>query len=125
MAQYILVVDDSVTIRSSVEYVLKQAGYNVCVASDGLDGMSKMDSLSNAGNSISMIITDINMPNMDGITFTQNVKSGPFRSAPVLILTTESQEARKQQGKAAGAAGWLVKPFQPEQLLTVVKKLTN
>ncbi len=123
MAKYVLVVDDSVTIRSSVEYVLKQAGFNVCLANDGQDGIAKLKGIAGSGDSVGMIITDVNMPNMDGITFTKHVKSGPFRSTPVLILTTESQDARKQQGKAAGAAGWLVKPFQPNQLVTVVKKL--
>ncbi len=125
MTKHILVVDDSVTIRSSVEYVLKQAGYNVVLANDGTDGLQKLDGIADAGDGVSMIITDINMPKMDGITFTKNVKSSSFKAAPVLILTTETQEEKKMQGKAAGAAGWLVKPFQPDQLLTVVKKLTN
>jgi len=125
MAKYILVVDDSLTIRSSVEYVLDQAGYKVALASDGVEGINKIKSISASGNEISMIITDINMPNMDGITFTQKVKASPFRTTPILILTTETNDAKKQQGKAAGAAGWLVKPFQPEQLISVVEMLTN
>lgn len=125
MKKYILVVDDSVTIRSSVEYVLKQAGFNVALAVDGSDGLTKLDGIASNGEGVSMIISDVNMPNMDGITFTKSVKSGRFNSVPVLILTTETQEARKQEGKAAGAAGWLVKPFQPEQLIAVVKKLAN
>ncbi len=125
MKKYILVVDDSLTIRSSVEYVLKQAGYNVASAVDGADGLTKLNGITSSGEGVSMIISDVNMPNMDGITFTKSVKSGSFKSIPVLILTTETQEVRKQEGKAAGAAGWLVKPFQPEQLVTVVKKLAN
>ncbi len=125
MKKYILVVDDSVTIRSSVEYVLKQAGYNVALAVDGSDGLVKLNGIASSGEGVSMIISDVNMPNMDGITFTRSVKSSSFRAIPVLILTTESQDTRKQEGKAAGAAGWLVKPFQPEQLVAVVKKLAN
>ncbi|MFQ5649172.1 MAG: response regulator [bacterium] len=125
MSGYILVVDDSVTIRSSLEYVLKDAGYNVALAIDGLDGIKKLKGLASSGERVHLIITDVNMPNMDGITFTRNVKNSSFRATPVLILTTESQQARKQQGKEAGAAGWLIKPFQQEQLLTVIGKLTN
>ncbi len=125
MANHILVVDDSLTIRSSVEYVLNQAGYSVVLANDGVDAIEKLKEISNGGNDVSMIITDINMPRMDGITFTEKVKQSSFRSKPVLILTTETNETRKQQGRAAGAAGWLVKPFQPEQLIAVIKKLTN
>ena len=125
MGRYILVVDDSVTIRSSAEYILKEAGYHVAVATDGIDGMSKLDGIANAGDSVSMIITDVNMLKMDGITFTRRVKTSKYRPTPVLILTTETQDVKKQEGWAAGAAGWLVKPFQPEQLLTVVKKLAH
>ena len=125
MRKFILVVDDSATTRSSVEYVLKGAGYDVALATDGRNGLTKLDEIGQRGDKVSMIITDVNMPNMDGITFTQNVKSGSFKHAPVLVLTTEAQDSKKQQGRAAGAAGWLVKPFQAEQLLTVVKKLAN
>lgn len=125
MAKNILIVDDSVTIRSSVEYCLKEAGFTVVAAVDGIDGIEKLKSLKNSGSSVNAIITDVNMPRMDGITFTENVKKSSFRSTPVLILTTETQEAKKQKGRAAGAAGWLVKPFQPEQLIAVIEKLTN
>ena len=125
MKKFILIVDDSATIRSSVEYVLSQAGYDVMAARDGLDGIDKLEAIAKAGDSVSMIISDINMPGMDGIKFTETVKKGAFSRVPVLILTTESQESKKLKGKAAGAAGWLVKPFQPEQLLAVVKKLAH
>jgi len=123
MARNILIVDDSLTIRSSLEYCLKEAGFNVVAAVDGIDGIEKLKSMKDSG--VSVIITDVNMPRMDGITFTENVKKSSFRSTPVLILTTETQESRKQQGRAAGAAGWLVKPFQPEQLIAVIDKITN
>ncbi len=123
MAKVILVVDDSATLRASAEYVLRAAGYRVIVAEDGMDGLKKLDELSRKNETVNMIITDVNMPNMDGIQFTRMVKSGPHSKAPVLILTTESQASKKMEGKAAGAAGWLVKPFEPDQLVTVVKKL--
>ncbi len=123
MARNILIVDDSLTIRSSLEYCLKEAGFNVVAALDGIDGIEKLKSMNDSG--VSAIITDVNMPRMDGITFTENVKKSSFRSTPVLILTTETQESRKQQGRAAGAAGWLVKPFQPEQLIAVINKVTQ
>ncbi|HHL71627.1 MAG TPA: response regulator [Bacteroidetes bacterium] len=125
MGKVILVVDDSATTRSSVEFVLKQAGYDVALATDGSDGLSKLEHLANSGDQVSMIITDVNMPVMDGITFTRNVKQGRFKDTPVLVLTTESQDTKKQEGRSAGASGWLVKPFQPEQILEVVKKLAN
>ena len=123
MARNILIVDDSLTIRSSLEYCLKEAGFNVVAAVDGIDGIEKLKSMKDSG--VSVIITDVNMPRMDGITFTENVKKSSFRSTPVLILTTETQESRKQQGRAAGAAGWLVKPFQPAQLIAVINKVTQ
>ncbi len=123
MARNILIVDDSLTIRSSLEYCLKEAGFNVVAAVDGIDGIEKLKSMKDSG--VSVIITDVNMPRMDGITFTENVKKSSFRSTPVLILTTETQESSKQQGRAAGAAGWLVKPFQPEQLIAVINKVTQ
>lgn len=125
MTKYILVVDDSLTIRTSVEYVLKEAGYDVALAEDGVDAIEKIKSIAGGGDGVSLIITDVNMPRMDGITFTQNVKKSSFRSTPVLILTTETQAAIKQQGRDAGAAGWLVKPFKPDQLLSVIKQLAN
>ena len=123
MARNILIVDDSLTIRSSLEYCLKEAGFNVVAAVDGIDGIEKLKSMKDSG--VCVIITDVNMPRMDGITFTENVKKSSFRSTPVLILTTETQESRKQQGRAAGAAGWLVKPFQPAQLIAVINKVTQ
>lgn len=125
MAKKILVVDDSATTRSSVQYILSQAGYSVALANDGSDGLRKIEEVVRAGDALSMIITDINMPVMDGIRFTREVKTGPHKRTPVLVLTTESQNSKKQQGREAGAAGWLVKPFQPDQLVAVVRKLAG
>ncbi len=125
MSEYILVVDDSATIRASVQFILQQGGYEVTLANDGVDGIEKLKDITRSNDAVKMIITDINMPRMDGITFLQKVKASSFRSTPVLILTTESGEERKKQGREAGAAGWLVKPFQPEQLLAVINKLVN
>ncbi|SDC87226.1 MULTISPECIES: response regulator [unclassified Candidatus Frackibacter] len=123
MGKRILVVDDSRTIRSSVKYTLEKEGYEVILAKDGKDGLAKLEENSSMSERPKMIITDVNMPNMDGITFVQEVKkSSKFKFIPALILTTESQASMKEKGKKAGAAGWLVKPFKPEQLLKVAKK---
>lgn len=119
MAKTILIVDDSNTARASVEYTLKQGGYNVISGSDGVTGL---DTLKLADN-VDMIITDLNMPNMDGINFIKEVrKIDDYKYTPILMLTTESQEEKKIEGKNAGASGWLVKPFNPTQLLDVVKR---
>ena len=125
MSKTILIVDDSATLRASVNFVLTDAGYEVLQAKDGKDGLEKLEECKRSGRKISMIISDINMPEMDGITFIREVKKGDFRFVPILILTTESENAKKMEGKAAGASGWLVKPFKPEQLLWVVKKFVR
>lgn len=125
MAEYIFVVDDSMTTRASIEFVLKQAGYNVSQGVDGADALERLNWHRSAGHHISLIIADVNMPRMDGIRFTRELKKTALYKTPVLILTTESQNSKKQQGRQAGAAGWLVKPFQPDQLLEVVRKLTQ
>ncbi|PRX27472.1 two-component system chemotaxis response regulator CheY [Orenia metallireducens] len=126
MAKKILVVDDSRTVRSSVKYTLEKEGYEVILAEDGRDGLEKLEDNSSITDRPKMIITDVNMPNMDGITFTSEVKKNRnFKFVPVLILTTESQDKMKLKGKEAGAAGWLVKPFSPEQLIGVVKKFVR
>ena len=122
MKKTVLIVDDSATLRASVQFVLTEAGYRVEEASDGQKGLSVLDKLHTHDVKIDVIITDINMPNMDGISFIREIKKGPFKFVPILVLTTESEHAKKLEGKAAGAAGWLVKPFKPEQLLWVVKK---
>ncbi len=122
MKKYILVVDDSATLRASVNFTLKEAGFETLNATNGQDGLDKLNLARKEGKQIGMIISDINMPVMDGITFIKEVKKTPFKYTPILVLTTESQEDMKLKGKAAGASGWLVKPFKPEQLIYVTKK---
>lgn len=119
----IMVVDDSRTIRMSMEYLLKGEGYEVVSAEDGVDGLQKLKEQITAHRKPDLIITDINMPNMGGLEFIRKLKGEiSTKFIPVLILTTESQESMKMEGKQAGAAGWIVKPYRPEQLLAVVKR---
>lgn len=119
MAKTILTVDDSASIRQMVTFTLKAAGYNVLEAVDGEDGQNKIN-----GAEVHMVITDLNMPKLDGIGFIKKIRAHPkTKFIPVIMLTTESQAEKKQAGKAAGATGWIVKPFKPEQLLDVVKKV--
>ncbi|OEF95820.1 response regulator [Desulfuribacillus alkaliarsenatis] len=126
MSKVVFIVDDSRTVRASVEYTLKKEGYQVEQAVDGQDGLKRLEELRQKGIRPGMIISDINMPNMDGITFITEVKkSMHYKFTPVLVLTTESQDEKKMQGKKAGAAGWLVKPFSPDQLIGVVKKFVK
>jgi two-component system chemotaxis response regulator CheY len=122
----VLIIDDSATLRASVKFSLSQAGYAVEEAINGQDALNKLESLRSSGTSISLIISDVNMPVMDGITFVREVKkNGSFKFIPVLILTTESQDSKKEEGRAAGAAGWLVKPFNNDQLVGVVRKFVR
>jgi two-component system chemotaxis response regulator CheY len=123
MEKHILFVDDSPTIRSSVSFCLRNAGYRVTEAVDGKDGLEKVQSFKDKGDSLSLIITDVNMPKMDGITFISEVKETEFKFIPILVLTTEAEESLIQKGRDAGASGWLLKPFQPEELLWAVKKV--
>ncbi len=119
MAKTILVVDDSSSLRQVVGIALKGAGYDVIEACDGKDALGKI-----TGQKVHLIISDVNMPNMDGITFVKEVKKiAEHKFVPIIMLTTESQEAKKQEGQAAGAKAWVVKPFQPAQMLTAVSKL--
>jgi len=119
MSKTIMVVDDSASVRQVVSITLKGAGYQVIEACDGQDGLSKLN-----GDKISLVISDVNMPNMDGITFVKELKKLPsYKFTPVIMLTTESQESKKQEGQAAGAKAWVVKPFQPQQMLSAVSKL--
>ncbi|HEU0189229.1 MAG TPA: response regulator [Gallionella sp.] len=121
MAKTILAIDDSTSIRQMVAFTLKSAGYSVIEAADGQEGLAKANA--NAG-SINLVLTDQNMPVMDGLTLIKTLRSLPqFVTIPILMLTTESSDAMKMQGKAAGATGWLVKPFDPHKLLEVVKKV--
>ncbi|MGI4859150.1 MAG: response regulator [Janthinobacterium lividum] len=122
MAKTIMIVDDSASVRQVVGIALKGAGYEVLEGNDGADALAKLNRL--AGKRIHLIISDVNMPNMDGISFVKAVKQLPlFKFVPIIMLTTESQEARKLEGQAAGAKAWVVKPFVPERLLGAVQKL--
>ncbi|WP_429067600.1 response regulator [Aeromonas bestiarum] len=119
MAKTVLIVDDSATIRQVVGMTLKGAGYEVMEACDGKDALRKLD-----GKKINLIISDVNMPNMDGISFVKEAKKlANYKFTPVIMLTTESQDSKKQEGQAAGAKAWVVKPFQPDQMLAAVAKL--
>ncbi len=115
----ILAVDDSASMRQMVAFTLKGAGYDVIEAIDGVDALNKAK-----GKSVSMVLTDVNMPNMDGITLIRELRKLPnYKFTPMLMLTTESSMDKKTEGKSAGATGWLVKPFNPEQLLGTIKKV--
>ncbi|MCF6148207.1 MAG: response regulator [Candidatus Kuenenia sp.] len=119
MSKTIMTVDDSASIRQMVNFTLKDAGYDVIEAMDGKDALSKLHE-----TTIHMLISDVNMPNMDGIELVRQLRSMPdYRFIPIIMLTTESQDSKKQEGKQAGATGWIVKPFKPEQLMAVVKKV--
>lgn len=119
MSKKIMTVDDSASIRQMVSFTLKGAGYDVLEAVDGQDALAKLE-----GSGVHMVLTDLNMPNMDGIELIRNVRANAtFKFIPIIMLTTESQAEKKQEGKAAGATGWIVKPFKPEQLLAVIKKV--
>jgi len=117
MARCILIVDDSETVRQVLKLALGNAGYQVVEAEDGFDALAKL-----SGAQIDMLITDLNMPNMDGLELIKKVREeGKHRFTPIVMLTTESSEEKKKAGREAGASGWIVKPFKPEQLLKVVK----
>ena len=121
MANSIMTVDDSASMRQMVSFTLKSAGYEVVEAVDGEDALAKL-----TGAPVRMVITDLNMPRMDGIALIRRLRAmPPYKFTPIVLLTTESQPEKKQQGKAAGATGWIVKPFTPEQLLAVVKKVAG
>lgn len=119
MSKTILVVDDSASVRQVVGLTLRGAGYDVVEGVDGRDALTKLD-----GRKIHLIVSDVNMPNMDGITFVREVRKLPaYKFTPIMMLTTESDEAKKREGQAAGARAWVVKPFQPPQMLAAVSKL--
>jgi two-component system, chemotaxis family, chemotaxis protein CheY len=119
MAKTVLTVDDSASIRQMVSFTLKGAGYEVLEAVDGQDGLDKCKQ-----RAVDLVLTDQNMPRMDGITLIKSLRGLPsHQSTPILILTTESSDAMKTQGRAAGATGWLVKPFDPQKLIEVVRKV--
>ncbi len=119
MAKTILIVDDSASMRQLVKISLNGTGHQIIEASDGRDALSKLN-----GQKINLIISDVNMPNLDGIGLVKAVKAKPeYRFTPIMMLTTESEQAKKAEGQAAGAKAWMVKPFQPQQLLAAVEKL--
>lgn len=120
MSKTILIVDDSASVRQVVSMTLKASGHQVLEASDGLEGLKLLNE-----KKVNLIISDVNMPNMDGITFVKEVKANPgHQFTPVLMLTTESDPALKESGKAIGVKAWLLKPFRPNVLLSAISKLT-
>ena len=118
MGKIILTVDDSTSVRQMVRFTLADAGYTVIEAVDGKDALAKL------AHPVNLVITDLNMPNLDGLGLIRSVRANPAcKGVPIIMLTTESQESRKQEGRAAGATGWIVKPFTQQQMLAVVKKV--
>jgi two-component system chemotaxis response regulator CheY len=121
MAKTILIVDDSSSMRQLVTFALEDAGYDVVAAVDGKEALSKASE-----NRMDMVVTDLNMPEMDGLELIRQLRAQPvYKFTPIIMLTTESQEAKKQEGRKVGASGWIVKPFTPEQLIGVVKKFVR
>jgi two-component system chemotaxis response regulator CheY len=118
MAKVIMTVDDSASVRQLVRFTLSGAGYQVIEAVDGRDALAKLTV------PVNLIVTDLNMPNLDGLGLIRDVRANPaYKGVPILMLTTESQATKKQEGKSAGATGWIVMPFSPEQLSDVIKKV--
>jgi two-component system chemotaxis response regulator CheY len=114
-----MTVDDSASMREMIAFTLRNAGYNIIEAVDGKDALVRL-----SGAPVQMLVTDLNMPNMDGIELIRQVRSlAAYKYTPIVMLTTESQDDKKQAGRAAGASGWIVKPFKAEQLVAVAKKL--
>ncbi|MDH3975009.1 MAG: response regulator [Deltaproteobacteria bacterium] len=121
MSKTILAVDDSVTMLQTISLALEKEGYNVVTAKDGMDALNVLK----GGEKFHVIITDVNMPVMDGIALTAEIrKLSQYKFTPIIILTTESQAGKKDEGKQAGATGWIVKPFKPEQLIAVVRRVS-
>ncbi len=119
MGATILIVDDSVSIRQSVRFILEQNGYTVIEAADGLEGLKRLSE-----SKVQLVISDINMPNMDGLTMVKKVRETEgIKFLPILVLTTESQGSVVEEGKKAGATGWIVKPFNNEKLIETIKKI--
>lgn len=114
----ILTADDSASMRQLIAFTLQNAGYQVVEAVDGKDALERLSSAA-----VQMVITDLNMPNLDGIELIRRVRALPqYKYVPIIMVTTESEESKKQQGKAAGATGWIVKPFRSEQLVALAKR---
>src|SRR5690242_5356857 len=118
MTKTILTVDDSATVRQMVSFTLKASGYEVIEATDGQDALSKLT------QPLNMVVTDLNMPSLDGLGLIKALRAHPTcKYVPIVVLTTESEPAKKQEAKTAGATAWIVKPFRPEQLVAVVQKV--
>ncbi|MBF0559703.1 MAG: response regulator [Nitrospirae bacterium] len=121
MGKTVMVVDDSASMRQLVSFALNSAGYDVVAAVHGRDALDKMNN-----SRVEMVVTDLNMPEMDGIELIKQLRTRPANKfTPIVMLTTESQETKKQEGKQAGASGWLVKPFKPDELVDVVRKFVK
>jgi two-component system, chemotaxis family, chemotaxis protein CheY len=119
MSKRIMIVDDSETMRMMVAFTLKEKGYEVVEAYDGRCALQKLKD-----GPVDMMITDVNMPNLDGIELVRKIREHEeSRFMPVILLTTESRESKKQEGRAVGATGWMVKPFRSEQLIGLVRKV--
>lgn len=119
MARTILAVDDSASMRQMVGFTLRRAGYEVVEATDGVEALEYA-----RGNAVDLVLTDVNMPRMDGITLVRELRQlNPYKFVPMLVLTTEAGPEKKMQGKQAGATGWLVKPFNPEKLLATIARV--
>jgi len=119
MSKTVMTVDDSRTMREMVAFTLKGAGYSVVEAADGQQALNAM-----TGKKVDLVIADLNMPVMDGLSLIRKLRANPaYRTLPILMLTTESDERKKAEGRAAGATGWIVKPFNPEKLISVVRKV--
>lgn len=121
MAKTALIVNDSISMRQMVSFTMKEAGFNVLEGGDGREALKRVE-----GQRVDVVVTDLNMPVMDGIALIRQLRSNPlYKFTPILMLTTESQEAKKQEGKAAGATGWIIKPFNPQRLLGVIAKVVR
>lgn len=119
MRQTIMVVDDSTSVRKMVAFTLENAGYAVVEAENGMEALEKLN-----GTQVSMFIVDLNMPHVNGFELTRSVRAmGEYKFTPIVMLTTESLDSKKKEGKAAGATGWITKPFKPDQLIGVIKKV--
>ncbi len=122
MPKKILVIDDSAAIRQSISFILGQEGYETVEATDGMEALNALGSI----EALDLIITDVNMPNLDGIGFIKKARElDKYKFTPILVLTTESQGSKMNEGKEAGATGWIVKPFNSEKLLGIVKKVAE
>ena len=121
MAKTALVVDDSSSMRQMVSFTLRQAGFEIVEGVNGRDALGRAE-----GKHLDLVVTDLNMPELDGIGLIRQLRGkAEFRFTPILMLTTESQDSKKQEGKSAGATGWIVKPFQPEKLISVIHRVVH